>query len=106
MANLYGKTSQMRIETKFKDNKTYMSDVFYTPPLKLTRPFKQADGGLYIIMMSSSPGIMDGDVQDFEFNIDDKHVAHLGRLVVELVQADAHEVGEHDLHDRAQPRSG
>ena len=31
MANLYGKTSQMRIETKFKDNKTYMSDVFYTP---------------------------------------------------------------------------
>ena len=67
MANLYGKTSQMRIETKFKDNKTYMSDVFYTPPLKLTRPFKQADGGLYIIMMSSSPGIINGIPQVFVF---------------------------------------
>lgn len=85
MANLYGKTSQMRIETKFKDNKTYMSDVFYTPPLKLTRPFKQADGGLYIIMMSSSPGIMDGDVQDFEFNIDDNSNTHITSQTYEKI---------------------
>ena len=32
-----------------------------------------------------------------------EHVAELGRLVEDLVEADAHEVDEHQLDDRAQP---
>ena len=55
MANFYGKTSAMHIETSVREGQTYMSDTYYTPPLKLTRPFKVKNGGLYIIMMSSSP---------------------------------------------------
>lgn len=69
MANFYGKTSAMHIETSVREGQTYMSDTYYTPPLKLTRPFKVKNGGLYIIMMSSSPGIMEGDVQEYKFKV-------------------------------------
>ena len=46
MANFYGKTSAMHIETSVREGQTYMSDTYYTPPLKLTRPFKVKNGGL------------------------------------------------------------
>src|SRR2546425_3218878 len=35
-----------------------------------------------------------------------EHVAELGRLVVDLVEADAHEVDEHQLRHRPEPAGG
>ena len=67
--NYYVKETSMHIETSDRNGQTYMSNIYFTPPVKVTRPFKLKNGGVHIIMMSSSPGIMDGDIQDFKFDI-------------------------------------
>ena len=64
MATKFARTSEFKITTKTKEGTTYLDDAFFCAPLKMTRPFKQDNGGIKVIMMSSSPGMMDGDVHD------------------------------------------
>ena len=62
--------------------------------------------GLRMLGCRRNSGADGGADHHRDFCLAAEHVAHLGRLIVQFVQADAHEVGEHDLHDRTQPRSG
>lgn len=64
MANPYRKTSKLNITIIAKSGKTIIEDVYFTAPFKITRPFYEKDGGIKIIAISVSAGIMEGDVQE------------------------------------------
>lgn len=69
MENRYGKLSELNMEVSRKDDKTVLSDVYFTPPFKIMKPFYE-NNLMRILQMSASPGIMEGDCQ--QINIDVK----------------------------------
>lgn len=54
--------SKLNIVTGCRDGKSYMKDVFVSPPFRVV-PVGQLkkDGGAYLMLTSSSPGILSGD---------------------------------------------
>ena len=54
--------SKLQIVTGCRDGKSYLKDVFVNPPFRVV-PVGQLkkDGGAYLMMTSSSPGILSGD---------------------------------------------
>lgn len=62
----YPTDTAFHITTKVKDDKSYVERVFHSQPLKMTRALKWKDGGIKVLMMSSSPGLMEGDVYDIQ----------------------------------------
>lgn len=69
MENHFGKTSQVRIATKLKNERAVLEDVYFTAPFKIMRPFYKTPDSLQVMMMTASSGVMEGDVQDFSFHI-------------------------------------
>lgn len=69
MSNPYKKTSKLLITTRGRGGQTILEDVFFTTPMKVTRPFQEADGALKIVTIAVSPGLLEGDVQELTFNI-------------------------------------
>lgn len=62
---------KLNIVAGFKDKRSYLKDTFFT------RPFRVADVGqyktdldLYLMVMSSSPGLLDDDQYDFSINVE------------------------------------
>lgn len=64
MSNSYKNTSKLNITTNSRNGKTFIEDVYFTAPLKITRPFYERDGALKIITIAVSAGIMEGDEQE------------------------------------------
>ena len=43
MDNRYGKTSKLDLTMEYRENKTILSDVFFTAPFKIIKPFYDRD---------------------------------------------------------------
>ena len=67
--NAFEKVSSLSVIATRKDGKTILQDVRFTAPYKIMQPFIQKDGGIQIMLLSASAGIMEGDCQDFKFKI-------------------------------------
>lgn len=70
MNNNFNETSKLYITTKFKE-RNYLSNVKFTAPFKITKPFYDKYNNMSVMLMSVSAGIMAGDVQDIQINVDE-----------------------------------
>lgn len=75
MVNSFGKVSELKLRLSNKDNKTIISDVYFTAPFKIAKPFKFSDNGLKILIMTASSGIMSGDEQNVEIDVNENATA-------------------------------
>ena len=68
-ANHFGKTSEMRIKASARNGRTILEDVYFTAPYKIMNPFEKEDGsgGISVMPLCASAGIMAGDVQKFDY---------------------------------------
>ena len=71
MSNKYAEISKVKIKTLNKNGKTILDDVYFTSPFKVAPPFYKSDDFIKVIIMSSSAGTMDGDIQDYDITLGD-----------------------------------
>ena len=71
MSNKYAEISKVKIRTLNKNGKTILDDVYVTSPFKVAPPFYKSDDFIKVIIMSSSAGTMDGDIQDYDITLGD-----------------------------------
>ncbi|MBT3888004.1 MAG: urease accessory protein UreD [Nitrosomonadaceae bacterium] len=65
MANLY-------IRAGFKEGKSYLMDSYVSVPFRITNVGQvKDDGSLYMMLGSSSPGLLDSDNHEIEINIEE-----------------------------------
>ena len=69
MSNKYAETSKVKISTLNKNGKTILDDVYVTSPFKVAPPFYKSDDFIKVIIMSSSAGTLEGDVQEYDINL-------------------------------------
>lgn len=67
--NQFGKVSRFFLRAERKEGKTVLTDTEFTAPYKIMHPFRQSEGGLQVMLLAASAGIMEGDCQEFEFDI-------------------------------------
>lgn len=67
--NKFGKTSRILIRAVRRDGKTVLADVSFTAPYKIMAPFEKTNGGIQVMPLCASAGIMRGDCQEFEYEI-------------------------------------
>lgn len=67
--NQFGNVSQLCLSAAVRDGRTYLDDVFFTAPYKMMTPFDKEDGGIQVMPLCASAGIMKGDVQRFEYKV-------------------------------------
>lgn len=67
--NKFVNVSQLSLSAAVRDGRTYLDDVFFTAPYKMMKPFDKEDGGIQVMPLCASAGIMKGDVQRFEYNV-------------------------------------
>ncbi len=64
-------TNKLNITAGFKDGKSYLKDTFFTPPFRVVSIREdKSDPSLYLIIQSSSPGILDGDRYEINLKIE------------------------------------
>lgn len=61
--------SSFHLKTDYKNSCSYLKDVYFTQPLKMTHAFKWLGDGLKVYQMSSSPGMLEGDAHDIRFHV-------------------------------------
>lgn len=66
--NKFGKTSYLYLTAELKDNKTLLTDIKFSAPYKIMQPFIK-DNKTKVILLSASAGIMEGDRQEFHFEV-------------------------------------
>ena len=66
-ANQFGKVSRFAVHAEKQGERTVLSDVSFTAPYKLMAPFEKPDGGIQIMPLCASAGIMRGDRQEFSY---------------------------------------
>lgn len=69
MDNQFGKTSRLSVLAVCRDGRTILDDVSFTAPYKLMKPFPKANGGIQIMPVCASAGIMRGDTQEFAYHV-------------------------------------
>ena len=69
--NKFGKTSRLHLTASYKDGKTILSDVSFTAPFKVMRPFYEKKDRMTVMVLTASAGIMAGDRQEFSFTIEE-----------------------------------
>lgn len=67
--NQFGKVSEITLCAEYRDNRTILSNVYFTAPYKIMTPFDKGDGGIQVMPLCASAGIMKGDVQKFSYQI-------------------------------------
>ncbi len=62
--------SSLRIEVEERDGQSFLRDAYVTQPFRIV-PVGQykSDGAAYLMIMSSSPGILSGDEYDIQVNL-------------------------------------
>lgn len=65
--NQFGKVSRFAVHAEKQGERTVLSDVSFTAPYKLMAPFEKPDGGIQIMPLCASAGIMRGDRQEFSY---------------------------------------
>lgn len=69
MENQFGKVSRVTVCASLKDGKTILEDVSFTAPYKIMAPFQKKNGGIQIMPLCASAGIMSGDTQEFSYHV-------------------------------------
>jgi len=69
MENSFGKPSVLSLSTVCKNGLTELDSVYFTAPFKIMKPFRQADGGIRVMLQTASAGIMGGDEQQLSVRI-------------------------------------
>lgn len=69
MDNQFGKISRVSVCAALKDGKTILEDVSFTAPYKIMSPFQKENGGIQIMPLCASAGIMRGDTQEFIYHV-------------------------------------
>lgn len=70
MENQFGKLSRLQLRAVFNGEKTVLEDVHFTAPFKVMRPFYEKPGIMTVMLLSASAGIMAGDRQEMEFQVE------------------------------------
>ena len=65
--NKFGKLSRLSLKTGIREGKTIVEDVAFTAPYKIMNPFPKKNGGISVMPLCASAGIMEGDRQEFDF---------------------------------------
>ena len=69
MDNKFGKISRISACAALKDGKTILEDLSFTAPYKIMTPFEKENGGIQIMPLCASAGIMAGDSQEFSYHV-------------------------------------
>lgn len=69
--NKFGKTSRLFLRTRRVEGKTVVEDLSFTAPYKVMVPFQRDGGGISVMPLSASAGIMEGDRQEFDFALEE-----------------------------------
>ena len=69
MDNKFGKVSHISACAALKDGKTILEDLSFTAPYKIMTPFEKENGGIQIMPLCASAGIMAGDSQEFSYHV-------------------------------------
>ena len=67
--NKFGRISEVKLETEYRDGKVILSDLYFTAPFKIMQPFYPRPDYMQVMVLSASAGIMEGDVQEFSLHI-------------------------------------
>ena len=67
--NKFGKLSRLSLRTGLRNGKTIIEDVAFTAPYKIMNPFPKKNGGISVMPLCASAGIMEGDRQEFDFSV-------------------------------------
>ena len=62
--NNYAKTCVLNVTADVKDGKNYVSDVYFTSPFKIMKPFHLNKNYMTVMMQTASAGILKGDTQE------------------------------------------
>lgn len=60
MENKFGKISRITACAALKNGKTILEDLSFTAPYKIMAPFAKENGGIQIMPLCASAGIMEG----------------------------------------------
>lgn len=69
MDNKFGKISRIDVCASLKDGKTILEQLSFTAPYKIMIPFEKENGGIQIMPLCASAGIMAGDSQHFTYHV-------------------------------------
>ena len=69
MENKFGKISRITACAALKNGKTILEDLSFTAPYKIMAPFAKENGGIQIMPLCASAGIMEGDSQEFSYHV-------------------------------------
>jgi len=67
--NQFGKISQIKFRAVPCDGRTILEDVYFTAPYKIMKPFEKKSGGIQVMPLCASAGLMSGDVQRFHYHV-------------------------------------
>lgn len=63
--------NKLNITAGYKEGRSYLKDTFFTPPFRVANiSVDKSDPALYLMIMSSSPGILDGDRYEIDITIE------------------------------------
>ena len=62
--NQFGKVSRLILQAERRGEKTVLTDVQFTAPYKIMKPFPRPKGGICVMQLAASAGIMEGDRQE------------------------------------------
>ena len=69
--NQFGKVSEVKLRAApGSGGRTVLTDVSFTAPYKIMKPFEKPDGSIQVMPLCASAGIMKGDVQEFDYQVD------------------------------------
>ena len=69
--NQFGKVSGVKLRAGLAGGRTVLTDVSFTAPYKIMKPFEKPDGGIQVMPLCASAGIMSGDLQQFEYEVEE-----------------------------------
>ncbi|MDO4490583.1 MAG: urease accessory protein UreD [Lachnospiraceae bacterium] len=70
MENKFGKVSRLCLTASRKGEKTILSDLSFTAPFKVMRPFYEKKDRMSVMLLTASAGIMAGDRQEMELTLE------------------------------------
>lgn len=71
MSNRFGKVSRVCVRAGVRNGKTILKDVSFTAPYKVMVPFAEENGLVQVMPLCASAGIMEGDCQEFEYQVEE-----------------------------------
>lgn len=67
--NHFGRTSKLVLSARNKNGVTVLSDEYFTAPFKIMKPFPQENGGISVMLLTASAGLMQGDRQEISLSV-------------------------------------